>query len=189
MCNIKIEKTETQISVESHYHPDFPAAARKLGGRWNKSAWVFDSRDETRVRDLCIDIYGTDGTTGAGEMVTLRVSFFTRFTTTEKTMFVAGRQIARVFSRDGGALLGDGVVVTEGGFYSTGSRNHPALGVKSGTIAEIRDVPRAAAEKAAESDTEWGDVTIVDERVERAVLEEERAVLVARIAEIDKLLG
>lgn len=55
------------------YHPSFSGFARQIGGRWiaDKRAWSFDSRDVARVRDLLLDLFGTDGS--PTELVTLRV--------------------------------------------------------------------------------------------------------------------
>lgn len=52
-----------QVKCESPFHPAFPEAARQLGGKWNpvQVAWFFDIRDEDRVRQLCRDLFGTDG--------------------------------------------------------------------------------------------------------------------------------
>jgi len=49
-----------RIAVSSPYHPNFPARARSLGGNWDavRRVWVFDARDEDRVRSLCREIYG-----------------------------------------------------------------------------------------------------------------------------------
>jgi len=59
-----VEEEDGRIAVSSPYHPNFPARARSLGGIWNaaRRVWVFDSADHDRVRLLCREIYGTDGT-------------------------------------------------------------------------------------------------------------------------------
>ncbi len=58
-----IEEEDGRIAVSSPYHPSFPARARSLGGIWNaaRRVWVFDAADHDRVRLLCREIYGTDG--------------------------------------------------------------------------------------------------------------------------------
>jgi hypothetical protein len=154
-----------------------------LGGRWSKPSWVFDVRDEVRVRELCKEVYGTDGT--SSDLVTLKVTVSESDSTYDLSYYVAGRQVARAFDRDGGARLGEDVVVLEGGFYSTGSRKNPALGVKEGTVIEVRDVPRAAVEKLPEG---W-EAVIVDETVDRAALEAELRTIEERAAEIRRILG
>ena len=58
-----VEEEDGRIAVSSPYHPKFPARARSLGGVWDaaRRAWIFDSADHDRVRSLCREIYGTDG--------------------------------------------------------------------------------------------------------------------------------
>jgi len=59
-----VEEEDGRIAVSSPYHPNFLSRARSLGGIWNaaRRVWVFDSADHDRVRLLCREIYGTDGT-------------------------------------------------------------------------------------------------------------------------------
>lgn len=147
-----------KVTVTGPYHPEFPSKARKLGGQWRgNKEWVFDGRDEERVRELCRSIYGTDGS--ATEVVTVRVRLadhaavaVDRFSTSAASLFLLGRQLARRLGRDSDVRLGDGVIVVEGGFASRGgSAKYPTLSAQEGTVLEVRDVPLALAqaEKAA----------------------------------------
>ncbi len=70
--NITTENGKTKVVTP--YNPSFPTRAKKLGGRWQGGAWVFDARDEERVRDLCRDIYGTDGQ-DSGRKITVRAEY------------------------------------------------------------------------------------------------------------------
>jgi DNA repair protein RadC len=60
---LSIVEEDGHIAVRSPYHPNFPARARGLGGRWDaaRRVWVFDARDHDRVKSLCNEIYGADG--------------------------------------------------------------------------------------------------------------------------------
>src|SRR5690606_25910046 len=60
---MKVTVENNQVIVSAPYHPDFPPRARKLGGKWDayKKVWKFDYRDEDRVRNVLMDVYGTDG--------------------------------------------------------------------------------------------------------------------------------
>lgn len=188
MQPVSITESNGALHVASPYHPDFPSRAKKLGGRWDgaRKVWTFDARDLERVAELCRDVFGTDGREPDGPAVTLRVTFPKADDTYEKACFVAGRQVARAYDRDGGATLGEGVITLEGGFGSAGSRKNPTLCVKAGTVIEVRDVPAGAK---LEADL-GGEVEIIDRAaVDRGALEAERARLVARLAEIDALLG
>jgi hypothetical protein len=184
MCTtVEIETTSKNVIVTSPYQPDFPKLARTIGGRWKNPSWIFDIRDESRVRELCRHIYGTDGTTG--EMVTLKVTVPTDEYDRSLSLYVAGRQVARAFDRDSGARLGEGIVLIKGSFYSGGSRKNPVIGVEAETVFEIRDVPRAAAGNIPD----WCTAEIVDETIDKEALETELKKIEERAAEIRRILG
>lgn len=182
------------LIVSAPFHPDFPRQARDLGGDFArpKGPWTFDARDEDRVRALLVDTYGTDGSP-VGETVTVRVhaSHFAH----RQDAWMFGRKIAERRHRDADVYLGAGVTIVEGGFPAQGgSMSSPTLGARLGSnngdhavtaVLEIRDIPANHPEFAS-----WDSIlTIVGTDVDPAVLAEERARLVARIAQIDAILA
>jgi hypothetical protein len=181
--SVKIEQADGRLAVSAPYHPDFPAGARKIGGRFNGTSkeWSFDLRDESRVRALCVEIYGTDGQ--PTELVTVRLDPSKR-AWDQDSIWLCGRKVAWRPGRDDDVRLGDGVIIISGGFPgSGGSRQYPRLGPKEGTILEVRDLP------AGHSDLTGDDVEVVDGQApEREALESEKARLLERLTEIDKLL-
>ena len=166
---MKIETNGTKLAVTAPYHPDFPTRAKKIGGRWDAGSktWTFDARDEARVRKLCVDVYGTDGSPLAPEdLLTVRAPAsvcerrHSTFGGSRPTSFwLASREVAHARGRDSGATLGDGVVVLKGGFSSGGSVKNPSCTYRDGTVFELRDVPRAAAAKVHE---EYHGVALLD---------------------------
>ncbi len=64
---LSIVEQDGRLAVSTPYHPDFPARARMLGGKWDAAqrVWVFDVGENDRVRTLCREIYGTEGTDAA----------------------------------------------------------------------------------------------------------------------------
>jgi len=182
MVNITTEGTAT--TVETPYHPDFPAKARQLGGKWDGSrkVWTFDSRDEERVRAVCREVYGTDGT--PEEVVTLRYKLG-RGDGNDKTLFICGREVAVRFHRDMGVRLGAGVVVVEGRFPSSGgSRNYPAVDGEGVTV-EIRDVPKSAVEALVTDYPDQAQIIADPAPNRRTALEAEAVALRARLAEVE----
>ncbi|MEZ5130326.1 MAG: hypothetical protein R2763_01170 [Mycobacterium sp.] len=175
----RVEIVGDRVVLISPYNRDLPARARQLGGRWDADGkrWSFDLRDESRVRDLARDIYGTDGSVEeAADTVTVRVDCngYAR----RQGITVGGRTVASRRYRDEAVRLSEGVVIVSGGFRdSGGSMRYPVIGETTAVI-EVRDVPRAAAQAEG--------FPIVDEQAGRMEqLATERARLVARIAEID----
>ena len=184
--HVSIKKTEKSLAVISDYNADFVKSARKLGGKWRNGAWHFDSRDESRVKDLCIEIYGSDGS-DTGELVTIQATLKDDYCSGDKEILCGPVQVARVFDRDGGAQVKDGVIILDGSVGSGGSRKNPACCASENLKIEIRDIPRGTAELCFE-DSDWT-VKLMDVQIDRDALTEEKARLEARIEEIKSLLG
>lgn len=190
---VQVLRDATSVRVLSPYLQAFVADAKRIGGRWQAPAWVFDIRDEPRVRELLLKHYGTDGAPAAGPTVTLRIVFEPGYYVDQDAFRVAGRVVAKATGRDSGATLGDGVVLLDGGFNSGGSVKNwlTKVGAHGATVL-LRDVPEVWVARLAD-DLPRGVLSVAVEPeapvVDRAALSEERARLVARLAEIDKLLA
>lgn len=186
-----ITVTGARLSVTAPYNSDFVAEAERLGGKWEPPAWRFDARDEQRIRNICRDVYGSDGFTA--DLVTLRVEWHRKSYADKGPIEIRGRTIARAFGRDSGAKLGDGIILLDGGFGSGGSVKNWETTVKDGTVVLVRDFPRAAAEKLVDEQPDEGlkSYAIEDEAapVDREALGAERSRLLGRVAEINRLLG
>ncbi|MGW8558149.1 hypothetical protein [Streptomyces tubercidicus] len=187
MTSVTITTDNGKTYVDSPYHPGWPEEARNLGGRWSGGVWSFDARDEERVKALARRIYGTDGTPDPAGTVTVRISVHDvrgEGDGRPVTLYLYGREIATRYERDGRPRLGPGVILVEGGFDSSaGSHKYIQIGPKPGTVVEVRDMPRTVAHDHG--------LEIVDEDTapDREALTEERERLVARLAEIDAILG
>lgn len=148
------------LKLTSDYHPSMAPKAKAIGGRWHTEtkSWRFDPRDEQRVRDLCLSVYGIDPFEPPTELVTVHLPLRAGLEKDETGTYVSGnasggelwafgREIAQRPGRDSSVRLGDGVIVFSGGFPSRGgSVKNPSLQPESGTILEVRDVPRRLAE-------------------------------------------
>ncbi|MFF2751142.1 hypothetical protein ACFVVA_37100 [Kitasatospora sp. NPDC058048] len=173
-----------RVALESPYHPELPSAAREIGGRWDAAArhWYFDARDEALVRDLALEIFGTDGSPAAeGDTVTIRLDISN---TRQQDLRYGGRLIASRPEKKGPVRLGVGVILISGGFPAYGgTEKYPELEARKNTVVEVRDLPRKAV------DLDDPDVTVVDEHVGVEALRAERERLAARLAEIDAVLA
>jgi hypothetical protein len=193
MRQVEITTHGNNLVVVSPYNPNFPAAAKLLGGKWDadRKAWVFDARDEARVRALCQETYGEGGEEGADlDLVTVRLRATSNLSKWHEGLFCCGRKVAAAIGKTSGAKLGDGVVVLAGKLGSGGSHANWTTTADAGTEVEIKDVPRAATENVG---SDWEIVEIITQEVSsksgREELVEERARLKARIAEIERMLN
>lgn len=141
---IRIGSETGRVYVKSPYNKTFVTKSRDLNGKWiaSTSEWMFDGRDEARVRALCVELYGTDGATRAA-LVTLRVTLGD-WDGPEITL--GGRTLVRRRGRDSRADLGDGVIILTGGFPGWGgSVKNPRVNPQDGTVLEVRDFPEPLA--------------------------------------------
>lgn len=186
---IEIETTGRTTSAKTPFNPDFPARAKRIGGRWDSvaKAWLFDARDEDKVRKLCVALFGTDGSPEtAADVLTVRAP--AKVCDWQQTsLWLCGRKVASVLGRDSGARLGDGVVLLAGKFSSGGSMKHPRIERSEDAVIELRDVPRAMAEKLH---AEYHGVALLDAQgavVAEATSEESEMVVSGREeAEIER---
>lgn len=186
---MKIETTETQVIVTSDYNAEFVSRARNLSGKWSSPSWIFDIRNEAAVRAACLECYGTDGmvTDTVDVRVTLHATNYSDHHSARTSgITVFGRTVARAFGRDSGATLGDGVVVESGKFSSGGSAKNWETRATAGTKVILRNVSRALVDA---HDDESVSVEIITSNVDADALRSEREKLIARIAEINTILG
>jgi excisionase family DNA binding protein len=198
MQDVRVTREPTRhgfrLVVRVHPHPEFAVPAYHLGGtRARISAryehWHFDSRDESRVRALLMQIWGTDGSLETdADRVTVRWDI-TGWRLNQQELWLAGRFVARRDQRDSVVRLGWGVVVVQGGFpASGGSVRNPRLSPLDDTLVEIRDLPRAAAAEALADGTatlvEAEPLAAEDLRVRRKQLLSELAAINATLNEL-----
>lgn len=143
---IEVICNATQVIVSAPYHPDFPKAARSLNGKHEDGKWAFDYRDKSAVLSNLKAIFGFTEE-GKDDLVDLLVRLDPRseLKAFKSGIFLAGRCVARAFSRDSGAKTGEGVVVKEGSFSSGGSAKNWTTESSYGVVFEIQNVYRHAA--------------------------------------------
>lgn len=185
--SVQITVSGSKLLVDSPYHPDFPSAAKKLGGKWNSAskAWSFDARDEARVRELCIATYGTDGSPATGALVTVRIKSLNGEQWDKGGIYFCGRCLCYATGRDSGARLGEGVVSLAGKYGSGGSVKNWVTRIESGAVFEVRDLPRAALEQVTDN---WEVVEVPEQPSEPSQYEalvKEKSALLQRLAQID----
>jgi len=172
-----------EINVSVPYSLDFNDKAKKLGGKWAKSdyhggKWVFNAQVENLVRDLCLDIFGTDGTMSVN---TVTVKIKKSAYHLKGPVSFHGRTLASAYGRDTGAKLGVDVALLDGEITSGGSFKNWYTEV-NGTFL-IHNFPKSKAEKLG--------LEIIEQDIDVKIknLETERTRVVAWLAEIDSMLS
>lgn len=179
------------IYVKTPYSSDFVKEARKLNGRWvdGQKEWRFDPRDIDKVREICLKVYGTDGLTPIGKLVTVRLHLDKMADKTDRAdnLQLFGRSIAYRPHRDSQVRI-DGIIIS-GGFPATGgSARFPMLLPETGTVIEVRDIPENIVHP--EDFTEGAlEILANDKKPNIKALKEEAATIRKRLAEILEILA
>ena len=191
MCNIKVTIKDGRASVFTPFNRDFVAAIRNVGGRkWDADdkCWTVPEEALPQVRQIMMDVYGETDLPDTCGSVTVKVTFKEEYSERRNDVIIFKKVIASARGRDSGARPGDDVTFLEGKPTSGGSMKNWESVVPAGAVVLLRHVPLSVWEQ--DKDSEYYTAEIVDEGKEkRKELEEEKARLLARIAEIDKELA
>ena len=182
---MRIYSEENKLYVESDYSAKFVREAKKLNGKWTGRAWRFDVRDEQLVRDVLINVYGTDG---EKSVETVNVEVDVMAAPGDDSIELFGRVLCKRFSRDSQVRLHDSVIVSKGEFHSRGgSAKYPVLTFDEGTTLLVKDVPVSLVEKEMEKYPDAIKI-VSDKKVDKDALLKEKESLLKRLAEIEELL-
>lgn len=184
---VRIERTDSQIIVTAPYNTEFISQARNYAGKFNAEtkAWSFDIRDEAYVLEACYLAYGEDGV--RYNKCDVQITLPEGYDVHQDAIVFFGRKVARAFDRSSGAKVADGVVIKQGGFTSAGTRKDWVTRALKGTQIILRDVSLPLVEWETDAET-YGDAVVEILGGDRD-LQAERAELLARLKEIDSLMG
>ena len=192
MCNIKVTIKDGRASIYTPFNRDFVAGIRNVGGRkWDadNKCWTVPEESLPQVRQIMMDVYGETDLPNTCGSVTVKVTFKEEYSERRDDVIIFKKVIASARGRDSGARPGDDVTFIEGEPTSGGSMKNWESVVPAGAVVLLRHVPLSVWEQ--DKDSEYYTAEIIDEGkdVKRKELEEEKARLLARIAEIDKELA
>lgn len=183
-----------ETDVYTPYNTEFVSQIKsKLGTRKydrEKGCWTINTEDLDIVKKIILNVYGytEDDDT---DRVKVKITFNDNYYELKNGICIADRTLARAFHRDSGAKLGDGVTLLEGKIGSCGSRANWETYINDGSVF-LTTLPRKFIESMMNGDISIDPDVIIeiieDEEVDRKKLEDEKEHLLARIAEIDKIL-
>lgn len=188
MSNFEIIVENGKAKVFTPYNAEFVSRIKLLGGRWNPSekCWSVAEFKIDDVRAAMRNIYGQDDQP-VSETVDVELTFSEEFYELCGPVTILGRTIATAWGRDSGARMGDDVMFLEGKPKSGGSVKNWHTVIPAGSIVKLPKLPKTAT---VECDLPYGvTMKILSQDIDRAALEEEKTKLLARLAEINALLG
>ena len=192
MCNIKVTIKDGRASIYTPFNRDFVAAIRNVGGRkWDADdkCWTVPEESLPQVRQIMMNIYGETDLPNTCGSVTVKVTFKEKYYERRDDVIIFKKVIASARGRDSGARPGDDVTFLEGEPTSGGSMKNWESVVPAGAVVLLRHVPLSVWEQGKDSEYYLAEIVDEGKDVKRKELEEEKARLLARIAEIDKLLA
>ena len=174
-----------KIYVQSDYNRDYIARAKGLQGKWNSPYWVFPEENIDELRELLIDVYGECGGLAEKAPVTVTVDLDLDEYKYGAEVSIGGFAAVKRRYRDSDVIYADNVMLLKGGFPSSGgSAKNPRVSPDSGTVIRVKNLPVKLYEKIKDMDG----VTLV-KAPDNAALIEERDRLLARLAELNTLIG
>lgn len=187
---MKIEIKNGMANVYTPYNSDFVKAIKGIGGaKWNGDGkyWSVPESAVGAVREIMINVYGYSDIL-KNESISLKIIFNEDASECRKDVMLFGKILAHACDRDNGARVGDDVAFILGGVTSGGSAKNWTSIVKEGSIAILSNVNKTIYEKT-KSELEY-DVTVevLEAKINKEKLLEEKERLLKRISEIDKLL-
>lgn len=193
MISIRTEADKAYIS--SPYNPEFVLKIHSIGSaKWHASTkeWQVPVESLEDAKQVLREVYGTDGSENNEPKVTVKLTIDDdvdlgdiQSIDNELVMTLFGREIMSARGRDSGVKVADGVTV-KGKYKSGGSMKYPTIEFGKGTEIIVYNVPESLAKKTK---VKHATVEIVSKpKIDRQALLDEKARLLKRIAEIDKLL-
>lgn len=185
---IKIEVKDGVANVYTPYNPDFVKKIKGIGGaKWNgpQKCWTIPQTAIEAAREIMTNIYGYSDIK-ENETISLKVTFNEAVYGSCSDVLLFGKILSHAYGRNSGAKVGDDVAYISGGATSGGSAKNWNSIVKKGSVAILTNVNKSVYEKA---EIEY-DITVevLETKVNKKSLLEEKERLLKRIAEIEKLL-
>ncbi len=188
MSEVKTIMNGERFEMYTPYSKSFISKIKTIGSaKWNpeKRCWTVKEEDQKKAKEILLSVYGEDGETA-------QTTYYMKFECTEDynvwcdSARLCGKIVARATGRDSGAKVGEDVVLEKGTFTSGGSAKNWETQIEKGAIFTLKHVPKS---KIDDFDKDYfTKLSCEKEGVDADALKAEKEKLLARIAEIDKIL-
>ena len=186
--NITTKIKGDEAYLYTPYNNKFVSAIKGIGGAYwdrDEKAWVVPANMLDQAREIMLRIYG-ESDIPIAKKISVELTFNKGIYRTREAITIYGKTICRAYGRDSGGYAGEDVAFIEGMPESGGSVKNWTSGVPQGSVVVLRNVPEMLLDEKL---PEGVSAKIFDNESTRDELIAEKEKLLARIAEIDKLLG
>lgn len=144
---MKITIIDTAAYLDTPYNPEFVSQIKNIGGaRWDSSRreWKIPAACVEQAREIMRRVFGECDLPDETRRVNVKLTFSESVCgNTRESLIIFGKQIARAYGRDSGAVVGGDVSFIEGKPTSDGSRANYYARVPAGAVALLRNVPES----------------------------------------------
>ena len=187
---IKIDIQKNDAFLYTPYNKDFISRIKEtIGGtKWDldRKAWRIPVESVPDARKIMRDIFGECDIPSDEAKITVRLTFSEKVTEQCGPVRIFGKTISHARGRDSGAHPGEDVSIISGAVTSGGSRQNWESVVEADTVALLRNVSESMLKKDLPEGVTF-EIVQEDDNRDKLIAEKER--LLARIAEIDKILA
>lgn len=189
---MKITFADTSAYIDTPYNREFVSQIKTIGGaRWDSArrVWKIPAACVDQARAIMRRVFGECDLPDESRRVTVKLTFNENVASDKRSSIsIFGKQIARAFGRDSGAVVGEDVSFIEGKPTSGGSRANWLTYIPAGCVALLRNVPEGILAEGLPDGVTY-EIVPDEPAPNREALLSEKQRLLARIAEIDKLLA
>ena len=189
---MKVTIIDTSAYIDTPYNKDFVSQIKSIGGaRWDSSRreWKIPAACVDQARSIMRRVFGECDLPDESRRVTVKLTFSeTVYSDVRSSICIFGKQVARAFGRDSGATVGEDVAFVEGKPTSGGSMKNWLTCINTGSVVVLRNVPESILGEELPDGVAY-EIMPAEAAPNRETLLAEKDRLLARIAEIDKLLA
>lgn len=189
---VKVIMNDDHTELYTPYSKDFVKEIKSIGGaKWNpsKSCWTIPTEALDVAKKMMMRIFGEDGEEKQPTLTIRLTMEESQYSENCSAYTLLGKTIARAFGRDSGAKTGENAIFEEGEPISGGSVKNWYTKVPQGCVIRLSNVSMALWEEFKDSDHAGIKAEVVEDKIDRAALENEKESLLKRLAEIKLLLG
>lgn len=188
---MKIEIVDEKAYIDTPYNKYFVSKIKTIGGaRWDNARreWKIPAACVDQARAIMREVFGECDLPDDTRRVTVMLTFDECVSRVCSSVSIFGKTIARAYGRDSGATVGEDAVFIKGKPTSGGSRANWETQVKPGSVVVLRNVPETILNEELPDGVTYG-IMPDEEKPNREELLAEKERLLARLAEIETLLG
>lgn len=176
----EVLRKDNNIYVKSYYDNDFVIAAKQINGKWENPYWVFDEENMDLVEKIVLKHYGYK----LGDDI-VKIEYKAEDFTYENLVIVGTKKTVERRRRRTPVNLFDTIVVS-GGFNNwSGSERNPQLGTDYGTVLRTT-ISKSFLNML--TDEEKSKIKVIETKLKKDELLQEKERLEKRLIEIDMLL-